>query len=538
MLVSELAQNDGRSGSCRSLKGAIAPIYAVLLMFGIGCSASGSDPNPFVAEPAEVVTVQHPQVALDGNGFATVTNIESRSRGVSSQRSVQASRYSFSDGLFRDTATLAGSVNLSSFLASDQSGSAIQFFDQPPSTNCRFQSTLGWSCAGFPSFPPLALAMDGAGRALAVSVVSGFELRVSHFVPVSGWGTAQTLDTDSIGGLSRDGLVYWNGGVGFAVWNDRQGNVRASRFLRSADSWEPSQILGPSDTRFSPHIALARNAVSASALAVWKVATGEVQYSRYIPGGGWQGTQAIPLPNPDPNELLPAQLAIANNGEAILVGRGPGVVKAARFRNGTWEAVQTIGSSPELTSDVRIVMDGVGNAMTLFVDTARNLVANRFSVVSGWQGSQTIGNLAGTADTDDFDIDMDEAGRAMVVWSGDAGPAFPLGSSRLRTYVSGGFTVSLTPIVLPVQRNGDSQRATVSITRLGYTGPVDLQHFDCPAKVICVFDRSQIPGNENSAGLTFLTNLNDPALAGNYVVRVTGTGGGVTTEAFIEVQIQ
>lgn len=178
-------------------------------------------------------------------------------------------------------------------------------------------------------------------------------------------------------------------------------------------------------------------------------------------------------------------------------------------------------------------MDGVGNAIVIW-SNGSPLLANRYVVGQGWQGALEIGQHL---DQSSYDIDMDSTGRAMAVWEKSA-PG-PLLGGRLGWHVfAGGFSLSVNPSILPLQRNGDSQRATVSITRLGYTGPVDLQHFDCPAKVICVFDRSQIPGNENSAGLTFLTNLNDPALAGNYVVRVTGTGGGATTEAFIELQIQ
>ncbi|TKB63800.1 MAG: hypothetical protein E8D47_12685 [Nitrospira sp.] len=492
------------------------------------------------------------RVALDGNGFAAVSNEETRNRANSFQFSVRASRYSFSDNAFRDGITLAAgdsAANSFKVLANDQSGQVIEFVQEAtlhvglPSVNvlksCLFVLNQGWGCS-VSSFVPYALSMDGAGQALA-SRVAGSSLVANHFNPGTGWGVDQILSTDDPK-FGIVALVYWSGGIGYAVWVDRQDNIRASRFVRSTDTWEPSQVLGVGSRA---HVALARNAASAAALVVWVDLTGGFQYSQYIPGNGWQGAQPIPLLST--NEMNPSQLAMASNGDAMLIGvvgqgaQASNLIRAIRFKNGGWETLQTIGSvGSTVPQNTQIVMDGVGNAIALYVNVnTGELIANRFSVVSGWQGAETIGILTGIASANgDFDIDMDETGRAMAVWPGDAGPAFPLGSSRLRTYTAGGFTVALTPSILPLQRNGDSQRATVSITRLGYTGPIDLQHFDCPAKVICVFDQSQIPGNENNTGLTFLTNLNDPALAGNYVVRVTGTGGGATTEAFIEVQIQ
>ena len=507
----------------------------------------------FPAESPEVTTVEQPRVALDGNGFAVVSYEEQNSRN-SDESTVRVARYRFADGNFLDAVGFAASKGKRHVLAADESGMATEIlrapgpFSNEPLRSCQSQPGQSWSCTDIysPADPPGSVAMDGAGRVLALDITgtNGGDLGEFHLTPGTPWTVRQILSTTGSNILSHiadhNALAYWSGGTGFAVWEYSQSgvsSVRSRRYLRASDTWEPEVVLstgGDPGSDSVPQIAMHRRGPNSRAIAVWisiLSAPRNVQINQYSPGVGWQGSQTLPG-SEDPSALKGHSVAMAGNGDVMIAWVVNETVLASRLVNGAFEPIRTIGSAT--FAKTRIAMDGVGNAIVIW-SSETDLRANRYIVGQGWQGSQSIGTPASSGN---FDVDMDESGRFLVAWAGDAGPAFPPGSTRLRTYVGGGFSLALTPAVLPLQRNGDSQLANVAVTRFAYTGTVDLQIFDCPSKVICVLNRSQIPGTENTAELRFITNVNDPAPAGNYVVRVMGTGGGVTTEAFVEVQIQ
>lgn len=530
-----------------SLPGLVCQTCALfLILVGGGCDFAGLGAP---AEPPEQTNVVNPRVALDGNGFAAVSYEEVTNRNRD-ESTIRVQRYSFADDQFRDAAGFTARRNLRHVLAADESGRAIELFGESNVLrSCQFQSGLGWSCSDLPREPgnsagyrPGSIAMDGAGRAVALDGSLG-EYRLT---PGNPW-TVRRIFSTSVREIEERSLAYWSGGVAVAVWGDFQSNVnsvKSSRYLRVSDTWEPEITLSTIDPGpdAKPQIAMHRNGPNAAAIAVWRQLVGgssyNIQANHYLPGVGWQGAQTLPGSTGNIQDDS-VSIAMAGNGDVIVAWSDLASVLASRFASGSFGPVQRVGSASANDGDgkMRIAMDGAGNAILIW-SNGSPLLANRYVVGQGWQGALEIGQHEGAAPTlpPQFDIGMDSAGRAMAVWQRSAAP-FPGGRLGWHVFASG-YTLSIDPTVLPLQRNGDSQRATVSIARLGYTGPIDLQPFDCPAKVICVFDRSQIPGNENTAGLTFLTNLNDPALAGNYVVRVTGTGGGATTEAFIEVQIQ
>ena len=522
-----------------------------IALFAQACDPGKGPPAvfPFPGVSPEVTAVVQPRVALDGNGFAVVSYEELNSRN-SDESTVRVARYRFADRNFLDAVGFAASKGKRHVLAADESGTATEIlrapgpFSNEPLRSCQSQPGQSWSCtdiyspANTGADPPGSVAMDGAGRVLALD--QGGELGAFHLTPGTPWTVRGILSTTASDIADHNALAYWSGGTGFAVWEDFQPNVhsvRSRRYLRASDTWEPEVVLstgGDPGSDSVPQIAMHRRGPNSRAIAVWisiLSAPRNVQINQYSPGVGWQGSQTLPG-SEDPSALKGHSVAMAGNGDVMIAWVVNETVLASRLVNGAFEPIRTIGSAT--FAKTRIAMDGVGNAIVIW-SSETDLRANRYIVGQGWQGSQSIGTPASSGN---FDVDMDESGRFLVAWAGDAGPAFPPGSTRLRTYVGGGFSLALTPAVLPLQRNGDSQLANVAVTRFAYTGTVDLQIFDCPSKVICVLNRSQIPGTENTAELRFITNVNDPAPAGNYVVRVTGTGGGVTTDAFVEVQIQ
>ena len=74
----------------------------------------------------------------------------------------------------------------------------------------------------------------------------------------------------------------------------------------------------------------------------------------------------------------------------------------------------------------------------------------------------------------------------------------------------------------------------MNLTRSGYNGEVDLTVLDCPTNVQCTANPDSIPGALNGAMLTITTNNATP---GNYVITVRGTGGGIMSEALLELRI-
>jgi hypothetical protein len=560
----------------------IATLFAAMALHGCEWfeDTGDTDQNPFQTEPLEINTVHAPRVSLDGNGFATVMVQEQQSRGAPAAVTnglvtVRALRHELATGAVVGSSLADGRLLLDHYpntaLVGDTSATTA-FFSAANAGRCRFAAAQGWNCEAHTG-QTIAAAGDGAGRVLAIQVI-GDSLNARAYTPGVGWGadrlllanrlqpTSPTTDRDE-----RRMLAYWSGGVGFATWLDSGSAVYAARYLRDSDTWETPQALGVSDDFTSdgnlmPVLALARHAPNAGAIVVWSGPDGELQFSRYVPGSGWQSAQFIAHTRA-PNRMRGFDLDMSDNGDVLMIGidMQTRTVRSLRYRNGAWEAPQTVGTvRDDDATRPRIVMDGAGNGMAVWYDgepqsltspaNMPRLFINRFSATQGWRGAEQIGQSAapyngtvetgttvgsaGANDVEVFDVDMDPAGRAMVAWIGQPpASAYPT-ASRLRTFVTGLFNLAITPS-LTVPRNGGNAAASISIQRNAFPGDVNLEVLDCPARVICTLGRTVMPGDVSATTLTFFTNSEQPATAGDYDIRVRAVGAAQTSEGVIRV---
>ncbi len=155
-------------------------------------------------------------------------------------------------------------------------------------------------------------------------------------------------------------------------------------------------------------------------LVVWvfnDVGTGDtkLQYRRYQPTAGWGPVTDVPG---GANEGGFFDLAMNSHGEAILV-----------FRNSLLE-VDSISFSPisgwgsanslpaNLGEDPKVAINDDGDAIVSFVaaSTPRNLVAQYLKTGQHWSSSEVLStSLQSGSET--HDVEIDEEGNAIVVWS-------------------------------------------------------------------------------------------------------------------------
>jgi len=198
-------------------------------------------------------------------------------------------------------------------------GDAIVVWDESNSVSDdiwsnRFVAATGWGTAQLieaDAGTALAaqVAADAAGNAIAVWDQSDgtlFNIVTNRFVPASGWGTPQILDTDTTGSVGGPAVGIDAGGNGIALWVQQEASgtnsinrVVADRFATTSGWAAPQTVaLGVvSQQIFSPALAVDGNG---NALATWSsfavtggMATEAIGSSRFTPALGWTGVTTL-----------------------------------------------------------------------------------------------------------------------------------------------------------------------------------------------------------------------------------------------------
>lgn len=195
-----------------------------------------------------------------------------------------------------------------------------------------------------------SVAVDAAGGALAVwqrydSAALRFDIRANRFLPGSGWGAPQLIESNDLGYASAPRVALDAGGNGLAVWvqadNGSGGHqvIWANRFTPASGWGTPVQVEGaaragdiyPSQ---APAVAFAPDG---SAWSVWQDFGGGIAGAAFDPAAGWAGPQDMAPFTPQAPGA--PRIAFDSQGRALLVWSQAepfpstrlGVIFAARY---------------------------------------------------------------------------------------------------------------------------------------------------------------------------------------------------------------
>lgn len=381
-----------------------------------------------------------PQVAFDHNGNA----IAVWQQNDGSYVSIYANYYTYGSGW--GTAELIESGNAgnaySPQIAFDGGGDATAVWRQDDGSGIysiyanRYTSGGGWGTAelienddtGSAETPQIAF--DADGNALTVwSQYDGsyYSIYANRYTPVSGWGTAELIESSDTGNANKPQIAFDADGNALAVWELGDGGVfpvfsiYANRYT-SGSGWGTAELIeGEAGDTDSPQIAFDADG---NALAVWYQINGSyysIYANRYTSGSGW-GTAEL-IESDDTNNASYPQVAFDTAGNALAVWEqsdGSYVnIYANRYTSGGgWGMAELVESSD--TGDAnrpQIAFDASGNALTVWAQddgSTHNIWSNHYTPGSGWGTAELIEGGAGSAEYPKIAIDAD--GNALAVW--------------------------------------------------------------------------------------------------------------------------
>ncbi len=334
-----------------------------------------------------------PQVALDPGGKALAVWVQ---RG-----NIVSNRYLPGQGWELPVSSGPGGLANDTPLAMgvDGAGNAIAVWPQYQSPQYRpwtkryVANTNTWETAvsiGGPSniYISPQVAVNSNGEAIAIwigSAGSRAGLYANRYLPGSGWGTQQLIDTNSgdVGtpvmavGLDAAGNAIAGWFQGTDVWQG--GDIWANRYV-AGQGWGTAERIETGRGRAAdPHLVMIP---SGSAFAVWSQApddptiySRDIWFSRHSAGGA-SGGNAIPPAVTPPADLTieaTATLTPVNLGAATAVDDVDGPLPATPDRTGpfplgthkiTWSAVDSSGNVGKATQTV-IVRDTTPPVLTV-----------------------------------------------------------------------------------------------------------------------------------------------------------------------------
>jgi hypothetical protein len=148
--------------------------------------------------------------------------------------------------------------------------------------------------------------------------------------------------------------------------------------------------------------------------------------SRRPVGGNWSAASRLELSEQDIGEAALAVGAVSGRAMAIwreLSSTGPQVFARAADVTGLWGAMTRINGAGNNVGSLRLGMDGSGNAVALWSQTATgstvtSVWSNRYNVSTGWGSAVRVDSDA-TASTQDLDpsLAVSGNGQAFAAWS-------------------------------------------------------------------------------------------------------------------------
>lgn len=286
---------------------------------------------------------------------------------------------------------------------------------------------------------PPALAMDGRGHAVATWIraqASGTTTRTTQAAQMAAsgyWSRAQNLYTPAATAMpptEATDVALNTAGRGVAIWLRAVGNSAADQMVQAATfngtGWGVAANLLPvvgTGIR-SPKVAIDSQDRT---IAVWVQDIGGIavlRESRRGATGAWSAPTSVSAASEAVADGVELAVDAAGNAIAVWVAPLGGVatIREARFlaATGVWSPATSIGAAGRAPHAVRLALNQGGTAaFVAFLgfngshDIAR---AARLTSIGGIWSTPGDLSLAGQ-DALDLDIAVDEAGRAVAVWS-------------------------------------------------------------------------------------------------------------------------
>ena len=276
------------------------------------------------------------------------------------------------------------------------------------------------------------------------ALVASLEARITALENPPGWGTAELIETDNVGGASYPQVGVDGSGDAVAVWQQYDGtrwNIWSNRYVPGT-GWGSAVLIEAdnSGSAYNPQVAIDP---SGNAVAVWQQYDGtrwNIWSNRYVPGTGWGSAVLIETDNA--GGASSPQVAIDPSGNAVAVWyQWDGTrynIWSNRYVAGTgWGTAVLIET--DNAGDAfgpQVAFDGSGNAVVVWYQsdgTRLNIWSNRYVVGTGW-GTAVLIETDNAGSALDPQVAVDGSGDAVAVWSQSDGTIYNIWSNR---YVAG-----------------------------------------------------------------------------------------------------
>jgi len=243
-------------------------------------------------------------------------------------------------------------------------------------------------------------------------------------LPAGGWGAWEAIGAgpSDIMDVALDPT-----GNGIAVWTEWDGinqtsHVVANRYVAGV-GWEGAEPIGwePGDDD-NPRVAVDP---WGNAIAMWRHSNGplaEVWESRYWTGMGWGAAEPIGTAGPSFSSDVAAD--DAGNFIAVWIGPGTNVVSRRYMPVVGWGPVEPVETEPGDATSADLDVDQNGNAIAVWsksAGTQKAVWANRYLAGAGWRAAEPISVCADTVNPVPM-LAMDALGNAVAVWEWIGGP--------------------------------------------------------------------------------------------------------------------
>jgi len=281
------------------------------------------------------------------------------------------------------------------------------------------------------------VAIDPNGNAIAVWEQGGhFEegamthIWANRYTPASGWGTAELIETDNAGDhqplYSIPQVAIDPDGNAIAVWQQYDGtryNIWANRYI-PASGWGTAELI-ETDNAGDAEIPQVAMGPDGNAIVVWVQSDG-IWSNRYTPASGWAAAGFFAG-----IAVLP-QVAIDSNGNAIVVWVQSDGIWSNRYTPASgWGTARRIEGNAENVWNPQVAINPDGDAIVVWQQsdgTRDNLWANRYTPASGWGRAECIEGNAENVWNPQVAIDPD--GNAIAVWEQWDGTRYNIWSNR------------------------------------------------------------------------------------------------------------
>jgi len=241
----------------------------------------------------------------------------------------------------------------------------------------RYSAGSGWGTpelietdnAGHAQFP--AIAFDAAGNALSVwrqSDGTRYNIWSNRYTTARGWGPPELIETDDAGDALIPQIAFDTGGNAQAVWAQYGGttfDIWSNRYNAGSGWGTAESIETDAGGAIDPQIAID---TAGNAMAVWQQHDGyraNIWSNRYTAGSGWGTAELVPANNA--GSAVAPQIAFDPAGNALVVWIYYHIWSNRYTVGSGWGTAELIAiDSPGNASSPKIAIDAAGNGLAVW----------------------------------------------------------------------------------------------------------------------------------------------------------------------------